>query len=206
MHRVERAMKKFLQGALLPFSIFAAGMTLLGCDQATQHDPEQPEQTAVEQPQESDQAAANHAAPKTELKSGNMFYIIRDVADLQLKAGDYVEQLQRTKTELQTAVDLQDHEKLQQTAAQLHKQLKGFNQALNSMNIKTQEISDIRQNILSANEQVLASPFLNGSVDLSKMDLKKIEQQMVSVQSEMVKLAGMLIQSSGSSTQQNEAS
>lgn len=141
------------------------------------------------------QAAADDDAPaqQTELKSGNMFYLIRDVADLQLKAGGYVEQLQQTQAELQSAVDLKDHEKLQDSAAQLQKQLTGFNQALSSVHLKTQEISDIRKNILSANEDVLNSPFLNGQVDLSKVDLKKIEQQMVSIQSEMVKLAGMLI-------------
>ncbi|CAM4382308.1 hypothetical protein [Acinetobacter pragensis] len=195
-------MKKFLQGALLPFSIFATGMVLLGCDQAAQQENVRTEQSQAEADQNEDiQADANSEkapARDIQLKSGNMFYVIRDVADLQLKAGDYVEQLQQTKTELQHAVDLQDHEKLQQTASQLQKQLTGFNQALTAVNLKTQEISDIRSNILSANEQVLASPFLNGQVDLSKVDLKKIEQQMVSIQSEMVKLAGMLIQSSSS--------
>lgn len=201
-------MKKFLQGALLPFSIFATGMVLLGCDQAAQQENVRTEQSQAETDQNEDvQADANSEkapARDIELKSGNMFYVIRDVADLQLKAGDYVEQLQQTKTELQHAVDLQDHEKLQQTASQLQKQLTGFNQALTAVNLKTQEISDIRSNILSANEQVLASPFLNGQVDLSKVDLKKIEQQMVSIQSEMVKLAGMLIQSS--SSDRNETS
>ncbi|WP_353144505.1 hypothetical protein [Acinetobacter pragensis] len=201
-------MKKFLQGALLPFSIFATGMVLLGCDQAAQQENVRTEQSQAEADQNEDiQADANSEktpARDIELKSGNMFYVIRDVADLQLKAGDYVEQLQQTKTELQHAVDLQDHEKLQQTASQLQKQLTGFNQALTAVNLKTREISDIRSNILSANEQVLASPFLNGQVDLSKVDLKKIEQQMVSIQSEMVKLAGMLIQSS--SSDRNETS
>lgn len=189
-------MKKFLQGALLPFSIFSSGMLLLGCDQAAQQSNSQSESAQTEQSQEHQQDDAAPTAQQAELKSGNMFYVIRDVADLQLKAGDYVAQLQETKTELQNAVDLQDHEKLQQTAAQLQKQLTGFNQALTSVNLKTQEISSIRENILSANEQVLATPFLNGQVDLSAVDLKKIEQQMVSIQSEMVKLAGMLIQNS----------
>lgn len=187
-------MKRFLQGALLPFSIFTSGMLLLGCDQAAQQNNAENNSTQTEQSQAHQPA---ETAQQAELKSGNMFYVIRDVADLQLKAGDYIQQLQQTKTELQNAVDLQDHEKLQQTAAQLQKQLTGFNQALTSVNLKTQEISSIRANILSANQQVLATPFLNGQVDLSKVDLKKIEQQMVSIQSEMVKLAGMLIQNSG---------
>jgi len=35
---------------------------------------------------------------------------------------------------------------------------------------------------------------LNGQVDFSQVDLKKIESQMVNVQAEMIKLAGLLIQ------------
>ena len=52
-----------------------------------------------------------------------MFYIVRDVADLQLKAGQYVEQLNQTKSELQTAVDAQDPQQLQIAASQLQQQL-----------------------------------------------------------------------------------
>ena len=58
------------------------------------------------------------------------------------------------------------------------------------------------QNLLAANQQVLASPFLNGQVDLSKVDFKKLEQQMGSIQAEMLKLAGMILQ--GESNQPTE--
>ena len=185
-------MKKFLQGALLPFGIFAAGMALLGCEQAVQADAQESEgrQSAP---------AAEAAAPQAELKNGSMLYMIRDVADLQLKAGSYAEQLQQSKSELQAALEQQDHAKLQQAAAQLEQQLQGFNQALNSVNLTTQEISGIRQKLLAANEQALASPLLNGQAGFSPADFKKIEQQIGSIQSEMLKLAGMLMQSSGES-------
>lgn len=181
-------MKKFLQGALLPFGIFAAGMALLGCEQAVQADAQESEgrQSAP---------AAEAAAPQAELKSGSMLYMIRDVADLQLKAGSCAEQLQQSKSELQAALDQQDHAKLQQAAAELQQQLQGFNQALNSVNLTTQEISGIRQKLLAANEQALASPLLNGQAGFSPADFKQIEQQIGSIQSEMVKLAGMLMQS-----------
>ncbi len=39
---------------------------------------------------------------------------------------------------------------------------------------------------------MLASPFLNGQVDLSKVDFQKIQNQMGNIQAEMLKLAGML--------------
>ena len=181
-------MKKFLQGALLPFGIFAAGMALLGCEQAVQADAQESEgrQSAP---------AAEAAAPQAELKSGSMLYIIRDVADLQLKAGSYAEQLQQSKSELQAALDQQDHAKLQQATAELQQLLQGFNQALNSVNLTTQEISGIRQKLLAANKQALASPLLNGQAAFSPADFKQIEQQIGSIQSEMLKLAGMLMQS-----------
>ena len=104
------------------------------------------------------------------------------------------QQLQQTQSELQKAVDQQDHVQLQHAATQLQQQLKAFDLALNKVQLKSQEITDIRQNILDANQQVLNSPFLNGQVDLSQVDFKKIEQQMGNIQGEMLKLAAMLIQ------------
>ena len=122
-----------------------------------------------------------------------MFYIVRDVADMQLKAGDYVAQLKQTQNELQTAINDKDQQQLQATAKTLQQQLTGFNQALTSLNLKSQEIDSIRQNILHANQQVLATPLLNGNIDLNQLDFKKIEQQMGSIQTEIIKLAGMMI-------------
>ena len=56
---------------------------------------------------------------------------------------------------------------------------------------------------MPANQQVLASPLLNGQVDFSQVNLKKIESQMVNVQSEMVKLAGLLIQNPDQESESN---
>ncbi len=44
---------------------------------------------------------------------------------------------------------------------------------------------------------------LNGQVDFSQVNLKKIESQMVNVQSEMVKLAGLLIQNPDQESESN---
>ena len=103
---------------------------------------------------------------------------------------------------MQTAVDAQDPQQLQIAASQLQQQLQSFNHTLSSLDLKTQEIDTIRQNLLAANQQVLASPFLNGQVDLSKVDFKKLEQQMGNIQAEMLKLAGMILQ--GESNQPTE--
>jgi multidrug efflux pump subunit AcrA (membrane-fusion protein) len=109
-----------------------------------------------------------------------------------------VEQLKQTQTELQTAVEAKDTQQLQSTVSQLQQQLTSFNQVLGDLNLKSQEIDQIRSNIITANQQVLASPLLNGQVDFNQVDLKKIESQMVNVQAEMVKLAAMMIPQSSS--------
>ncbi|MGO1064025.1 hypothetical protein [Acinetobacter lwoffii] len=184
-------MSKILANAVLPFALFSSGILLMGCEQAVETPTEQADTTTSDLEPASQQQSST---AQTELKSGNMFYMVRDVADLQLKAGSYVEQLKQTQTELQTAVEAKDTQQLQSTATQLQQQLSSFNQVLGNLNLKSQEIDQIRDNIMTANQQVLASPLLNGQVDFSQVNLKKIESQMVNVQSEMVKLAGLLIQ------------
>ena len=183
-------MKKFIQKAVLPFAILSTGILLSGCEQASE-----PQSDDIQTTQSAD-VALNQPTETTDtadLKSGNMFYMVRDIADMQLKAGDYVAQLKQTQNELQTAINDKDQQQLQATAKTLQQQLTGFNQALTSLNLKSQEIDSIRQNILHANQPVLATPFLNGNIDLNQLDFKKIEQQMGSIQTEMIKLAGMMI-------------
>jgi len=190
-------MKNVSSKALLPFALLSSAFLLSACDQMNTA------QTPTTD-QDDSNATSNSTANTTSapLSSGNMFYIVRDVADLQLKAGQYIEQLNQTKSELQTALDSQDPQQLQILATQLQQQLQGFNQTLSSLDLKTQEIDTIRQNLLTANQQVLASPFLNGQINLSKVDFKKLEQQMGNIQTEMLKLAAMILQ--GESNQLTE--
>lgn len=182
-------MKKLLQNLVLPFALFSSGILLIGCEQATE-----PNQQDIQtETSEQNQSANTQSPDQAELKSGNMLYIVRDVADMQLKAGEYVTQLQETQNDLQTAIEQHDQQQLQEAATALQQQLTGFNNALNGLNLKTQEINDIREKLLSANQQVLASAFLNGQVDFSQVDFKKMQQQMGTIQSEMLKLASMMI-------------
>lgn len=192
-------MKKLLQGAVLPFVIFISGMLLLGCNQAAEQSRQQDDAQAIETAQMSENTSDsnnNHqsTAKSTEnLKQGNMFYIARDVANVQLKTGDYVEKLQQSQSNLQQAIQSQNQAELQQSVKTLTRELQGFNTALISLDLKSQEIDGIRQQVLQANKQVLNSALLNGDLDIAKVDFKKIEQQMNTIQLDMLKLAGMMI-------------
>ena len=197
-------MKKFIQNAVSPFVMFSAGLLLIGCEQASTPDSTENE-TSSEVSEQVSTPSATEASATAELKSGNMFYIVRDVADMQLKTGNYIEQLKQTQTDLEAAVSNHDQQQLQNTAESLKTQLKGFDQALSSLNLKSQEIDSIRQNLMQANQQVLATPFLNGELDLTQVDLKKIEQQMGTIQMEMIKLAGMMIPEGQNDSGQNES-
>lgn len=199
-------MKKIIQNVVSPFVMFSAGLLLIGCEQANSPDTDETQASQSNEVSEpvSESNSASAETPKAELKTGNMFYIVRDVADMQLKAGDYVEQLKQTQSELQTAINDKDQQQLQATAKNLQQQLTGFNQALTGLNLKSQEIDSIRQNIMQANQQVLATPLLNGDVDLSQVDFKKIEKQMGSIQMEMIKLASMMIPQGQDDAEQNE--
>lgn len=183
-------MRKILQSMATPIVLFSFGLVMLGCGQTPAPEATAQPETNVNLEQ---QVTEETTAQTSELKSGSMFYMVRDVADVQLKAGSYIADLQQTQTDLQQAVDLQDHEKLEAAAKNLHSQLTGFNQALNSLDLKSQEIADIRHNIIEANEKVLASDFLNGQLNFSQVDFKQIEAQMGNVQAEMLKLAGLLL-------------
>jgi vacuolar-type H+-ATPase subunit I/STV1 len=199
-------MKKLLQGAVLPFVIFISGMLLLGCNQAAEQSRQQDDAQAIETAQMSENTSDSNnnnqsTAKSTEdLKQGNMFYIARDVANVQLKTGDYVEKFQQSQSNLQQAIQSQNQAELQQSVKTLTRELQGFNTALISLDLKSQEIDGIRQQVLQANKQVLNSALLNGDLDISKVDFKKIEQQMNTIQLDMLKLAGMMIP--GSNTEQ----
>ena len=181
-------------------------MLLLGCNQAAEQSRQQDGAQAIETAQMSENTSDSNnnnqsTAKSTEdLKQGNMFYIARDVANVQLKTGDYVEKLQQSQANLQQAIQSQNQAELQQSVKTLTRELQGFNTALISLDLKSQEIDGIRQQVLQANKQVLNSALLNGDLDISKVDFKKIEQQMNTIQLDMLKLAGMMIP--GSNTEQ----
>ncbi|KAF1026417.1 MAG: hypothetical protein GAK29_01265 [Acinetobacter bereziniae] len=123
-------MKKLLKGAALPFIIFTSGILLLGCNQAAEQSRQQQDTQQTESTQASDSALEQKTEvinkSSDDLKSGNLFYIARDVADVQLKTGDYIEKLQQTQSDLQQAVQSKDHVVLQQTVKDLDPRATGL--------------------------------------------------------------------------------
>ncbi|HCA5150607.1 hypothetical protein ACT4X2_17795 [Acinetobacter baumannii] len=187
-------MKKVLQGAFIPFVIFASGMLLLGCDQAQDHAKEQESvQTNDQISEQADNSQQEITATqnKTELKNGNVFYIVRDAANLQLKAGDYIEKLKDTQLDVEQAIQDKDQHELKTTVTTLKAQLEGLNQALLGLDIRSQEVENIRQSLLQANQQALSMPLLNGK--LEQINFDQIEKQLNTIQMDMVKLAAMIM-------------
>ena len=184
-------MKKLVQGALLPFVIFTSGILLLGCEPS----PEQNSAAKVssQQDRSNNENQEDIEQVQSTFKSGNMFYIARDVADVQLKTGSYVEKLTQAQADLQNAIESKDQNALQDTVKNLSQELQGFNTALISLDLKSQEINDIRQHVLQNNKELLNSALLNGNIDVSKINIKQFEQQVGNIQTEMLKLAAMLI-------------
>ena len=198
------AMKKIVQGALLPFVIFTSGLLLLGCEPSPEQSSSQNStaEVSVDQGRSNNENLAENEQTQSSLKSGNMFYIARDVADIQLKTGDYVEKVTQAQADLQNAIESKDQIALQETVKNLSQQLQAFNTALISLDLKTQEIDNIRQHVLKTNKELLNSALLNGNIDVSKINIKQFEQQVGTIQTEMLKLAGMLIPTGQSDSSQ----
>ena len=183
-------MKAVLQQTVLSFGLFAAGLSLVGCDQV------QVQQSAENTPSINHETTADVSTQNAveSFSQGNVFYIMRDVADFQLTANQHIDQLQQSHAKIQTALDSQNITELANAAEQLEHQLSSFNQALSGLKLKSQEIQTIKSNVMQTNAQLLETPLLNGEYDLSQVNLKQIEKQMGSIQNEMLKLAAMLLQ------------
>lgn len=191
-------MKKVVQNIVTPLVLFGFGLVMLGCSQDSVQNVQNTANDLAELTEQANQQVQDGNTELQQqvenLKSGSMFAIVRDVADMQLKAGHYVSDLQNTKAALEQAVQTQNAESLATATTQLSTQLQAFNASLNSVQLHSQEIFEMRENIMAHNEKILNSPWLNGTIQADKIDFAALEQQMKSIESEMLKLATMVIQ------------
>ena len=183
--------------AILSAMTLVAVFTLTGCDQVP-HDNEQVEQESeFEQPATTanqDNSIEMIKAQDTQnLSHGDMLNIARDIAKLQLETDDYVTLLKQSQSSLEQAIQDQNVQQLQNTTGELKQELHGLHDTLLSLNLKSNEVDQIRQSLLTANQQLLSMPLLHGQLDIAQLDFAKIEKQFNTIQMDMVKLATLVL-------------
>lgn len=172
----------------LLFVLFTLGLT--GCSQSSNED--KPKQSTSEQSNQPKENAAVNTQNEN-LESGNMFYIVRDVADIQANTGRYFQQVKQSQTDLAQALQSKDQPAIKNTVEGLNQQLTQMNRNLQSLNLKSKEVDQIRQQIISANQQVLSSPLLTGKTELNQANLDKLQQQLGSIQKDILDLAALVV-------------
>lgn len=197
-------MDKFSIKAFLSSITLLSAFALTGCDQAQQEDHTniQSEQ-AIEQNMSDEIIQSSSVQDTQNLSKGNMLNIARDIAKLQLETDDYIALLKQSQNSLEQAIQNKNVQQLKATSGDLNQELHGLHDTLLSLNLKSNEIDQIRQNLLVANQQLLNMPLLHGQFDLAKINFEQIEKQLNTIQMDMVKLASLVLKSTNNT--QNSA-
>lgn len=174
----------------VPFLFLLCTLGLVGCNQSSNQDKSNQSST-----ESSDASSQNTTADakNNNLESGNMFYIVRDVADVQANTGRYFQQVQQSQNELQQALQSKSQPAIKNTVDALNQQLTQMNSSLQSLNLKSKEVDRIRQQMISANQQVLDSALLTGKTDLNQINLDQLQKQLNSIQSDLLELAALVV-------------
>ena len=197
-------MDKFSIKALLSSITLLSAFALTGCDQAPQEDHTNIQSEQTTEQNMSDEIIQSSSAQDTQnLSRGNMLNIARDIAKLQLETDDYIALLKQSQNSLEQAIQNKNVQQLKATSGDLNQELHGLHDTLLSLNLKSNEIDQIRQNLLVANQQLLNMPLLHGQFDLAKINFEQIEKQLNTIQMDMVKLANLVLKSTNST--QNSA-
>ncbi|QER40906.1 hypothetical protein F2A31_14850 [Acinetobacter suaedae] len=186
--------------AILSATALISTIALVGCDQSPQKNEQTQQSTELEQniSSSTEQKPLSNIVEEQSLSHGNMFNIIRDVAQLQLKTDDYTALLQNSQSQLEQAIQNQNVQQLKESTAKLKQELHALHDVLLSLQLKSTEVDQIRQSLLSANQQLLNLPLLHGQQDISQLDFEKIAAQFNKIQVDMLKLATLVLGSSTS--------
>ncbi|WP_394660836.1 hypothetical protein [uncultured Acinetobacter sp.] len=177
--------------------VLSCSILFVGCDQ-----PPDAESTARERSMTSanqdnmpiDNQGSDDALNNEERSSTtNLFYLLRDAADLQLKVGQDMQKLQATQSQLETALQEQDPQAAQQTLSHFKTQLTQFNDNLNQLQLKSPEVEKLRQQLINTNEQLLQSDLFQQTLNWKKQDIVAIQHQLNTLQTEMLKLAALIV-------------
>ncbi|KXZ68013.1 hypothetical protein [Acinetobacter venetianus] len=197
-------MDKFSIKAFLSSMTLLSAFSLTGCDQAPQEDHTNIQSEQATEQNMSDEIIQSSSAQGTQnLSKGNMLNIARDIAKLQLETDDYIALLKQSQNSLEQAIQNKNVQQLKATSGDLNQELHGLHDTLLSLNLKSNEIDQIRQNLLVANQQLLNMPLLHGQFDLAKINFEQIEKQLNTIQMDMVKLASLVLKSTNNT--QNSA-
>ncbi|WP_312103809.1 hypothetical protein [Acinetobacter venetianus] len=197
-------MDKFSIKTLLSSITLLSAFALTGCDQAPQEDHTNIQSEQATEQNMSDEIIQSSSAQDTQnLSKGNMLNIARDIAKLQLETDDYIALLKQSQNSLEQAIQNKNMQQLKATSGDLNQELHGLHDTLLSLNLKSNEIDQIRQNLLVANQQLLNMPLLHGQFDLAKINFEQIEKQLNTIQMDMVKLASLVLKSTNNT--QNSA-
>lgn len=197
-------MDKFSIKALLSSITLLSAFALTGCDQAPQEDHTNIQSEQATEQNMSDEIIQSSSAQDTQnLSRGNMLNIARDIAKLQLETDDYIALLKQSQNSLEQAIQNKNVQQLKATSGDLNQELHGLHDTLLSLNLKSNEIDQIRQNLLVANQKLLNMPLLHGQFDLAKINFEQIEKQLNTIQMDMVKLASLVLKSTNNT--QNSA-
>ncbi len=197
-------MDKFSIKAFLSSMTLLSAFALTGCDQAPQEDHTNIQSEQATEQNIIDEIMQSSSAQDTQnLSKGNMLNIARDIAKLQLETDDYIALLKQSQNSLEQAIQNKNVQQLKATSGDLNQELHGLHDTLLSLNLKSNEIDQIRQNLLVANQQLLNMPLLHGQFDLAKINFEQIEKQLNTIQMDMVKLASLVLKSTNST--QNSA-
>ncbi|MCH7334256.1 hypothetical protein [Acinetobacter modestus] len=189
-----------IKATLSTITLLAASFLLTACDQTPSENSYLEKNSEFEQPSvrdgEKEMMGKATISEEENLSNGNMLNIARDIAKLQFETDDYVTLLKQSQNSLEQAIQDKNTRQLQDAAGDLKQELHGLHDTLLSLNLKSHEVNQIRQSLLSANQQLLTMPLLHGQTDLSKIDFAKIEKQFNTIQMDMVKLASLVLNNS----------
>ncbi|RLZ07395.1 hypothetical protein EAH57_12580 [Acinetobacter sp. 2JN-4] len=186
-------MKNLAIKAIFSATVLVTTFAFVGCDQVPQENQQVAEPNTEFKPNISDDANTTTPQDIQKLSSGNLFNIVRDVAQLQLKTDDYTALLKSSQNQLEQALQEKNTQQLQNTTADLKQNLHALHDTLQTLHLKSHEVDQIRQRLLNANQQLLKMPLLHGQLDISQLDIEKIEQQFNRIQMDMLKLATLVL-------------
>lgn len=180
-------MKHLVHPRQLSFLLFVFTLGLAGCS------PSSDESTAKDAQNSADNAE------NSEIKSGNMLYIVRDVAELKSNTSSYFDKIKQDQENLQQALQDNNPTVVAKNITALKQQFTKMNQDLANLELKSKEVHQVRQQMISANNQLLKSSIFNGEMDLSEENLDQLQQQINSLQNNILELGALLIPKNKSS-------